>query len=542
MTEIDFNTEWRRSSPLGVVFFFERAVKNAFGNVLQLGGSVATLVLLWRASPWFALVGVAVWLALCAAAGFVRYWHFRFRQDERGVYIRRGVFKKEQLDVEYDRIQGINVDQSPIFRLLGLVTVRFDTAGSTEQEGHLPAVTREYAEALRARVRGHAQEATVHLPDAPALESPQPGSARGSPLAWESPQPGSARGLPLAQETSQPGQGRLLLALGNMDMLRIALTDPSVLFALVMLPALIPQYGDHVEELADAAMAQAAEYQALGPTVLAVMLLGVALAGLFFLLLVAVGSAFLRFHGYQLRLDARALRSRGGLLTRKEVAVETRKVQHVHVFQGPLMRLLGIYRLRALPAGSGLPTPQMEDAGSRVLLVPALRPSLADELRARIFGDEGAGLSMLPTDPRFTGISKRYILARTISFGVAPALLATIVAAPFLGVVALACLAWVPLASLAAWQRWRRYGYMHDDHGLTSRWGFFGRRLSVCLFRKVQGVTLERSPMQRRNGLATLHVDVASGGLAMPFIDYQRAVELRDYILYKAESSRLPWH
>lgn len=512
MTEIDLNTDWRRSSPLGVVFFFERAVKNAFGNVLQLGGSVATLVLLWRASPWFALVGVAVWLALCAAAGFVRYWHFRFRQDERGVHIRRGVFKKEQLDVEYDRIQGINVDQSPIFRLLGLVTVRFDTAGSTEQEGHLPAVTREYAEALRARVRGQAQEVTARLPDAPSLEPPQ------------------------------QGQGRLLLALGNVDMLRIALTDPSVLFALVMLPALIPQYGEQVEELADAAMAQAAEYQALGPTVLAVMLLGVALAGLFVLLMVAIGSAFLRFHGYQLRLDARTLRSRGGLLTRKEVAVETRKVQHVHVFQGPLMRLLGIYRLRALPAGSGLPTPQAEEAGSRVLLVPALRPSLADELRARIFGDEGAGLSMLPTDPRFTAISKRYILARTISFGLAPALLATIVAAPFLGVVALACLAWVPLAALAAWQRWRRHGYMHDDHGLTSRWGFFGRKVSVCLFRKVQGVTLERSPMQRRNGLATLHVDVASGGLSMPFIDYQRAVELRDYILYKAESSRLPWH
>ena len=519
MTEVDFNTDWRRSSPLGVVFFFERAVKNAFGNVLQLGGSVATLVLLWRASPWFALVGVAVWLALCAAAGFVRYWHFRFRQDERGVYIRRGVFKKEQLDVEYDRIQGINVDQSPIFRLLGLVTVRFDTAGSTEQEGHLPAVTREYAEALRARVRGHAQEATVSLPDARSQESPA-----------------------LAQETSQPGHGRLLLALGNVDMLRIALTDPSVLFALVMLPALIPQYGEQVEELADAAMAQAAEYQALGPTVLAVMVLGVALAGLFVLLLVAIGSAFLRFHGYQLRLDARTLRSRGGLLTRKEVAVETRKVQHVNVFQGPLMRLLGIYRLRALPAGSGVPTPQMEETGSRVLLVPALRPSLADELRTRIFGDEGAGLSMLPTDPRFTAISKRYILARTISFGVAPALLATIVAAPFLGIIALACLAWVPLAALAAWQSWRRHGYMHDDHGLTSRRGFFGRRVSVCLFRKVQGVTLERSPMQRRNGLATLYVDVASGGLLMPFIDYQRAVELRDYILYKAESSRLPWH
>ena len=38
--------------------------------------------------------------------------------------------------------------------------------------------------------------------------SPQPGSARGSPLAGKSPQPGSARGTPLAGKSPQPGSAR----------------------------------------------------------------------------------------------------------------------------------------------------------------------------------------------------------------------------------------------------------------------------------------------------------------------------------------------
>ena len=289
-------------------------------------------------------------------------------------------------------------------------------------------------------------------------------------------------------------------------------------------------------------MAQAADYQNLGPAVLAVLLLGVALAGLLILLLVAVCSTFLRFHGYQLRLEENTLRSRGGLMTRKEVAVATAKIQQVNVVQGPLLRLFGRFRLRALPAGSGVPTYEVDGTTTQRLQVPLLLPSLAHELRTRIFGDEGAGLSMLPTGSRFTAISPHYIRARTLAFGVVPALAATAATVPILGTAALACLAWAPFVALLAWQSWRRYGYMHDDHGLASRWGFLGRKASVCLFRKVQAVTVLRSPLQRRKGLATLHVYIASGALVVPFMDYRHACDLRDYILYKAESSRLPWH
>ena len=46
-------------------------------------------------------------------------------------------------------------------------------------------------------------------------KSPQPGSARGLPLASKSPQPGSARGLPLASKSPQPGSARGALLLGR---------------------------------------------------------------------------------------------------------------------------------------------------------------------------------------------------------------------------------------------------------------------------------------------------------------------------------------
>ena len=45
--------------------------------------------------------------------------------------------------------------------------------------------------------------------------SPQPGSARGAPLAEKSPQPGSARGTPLAEKSPQPGSARDVAPAGN---------------------------------------------------------------------------------------------------------------------------------------------------------------------------------------------------------------------------------------------------------------------------------------------------------------------------------------
>ena len=74
------------------------------------------------------------------------------------------------------------------------------------------------------------------------------------------------------------------------------------------------------------------------------------------------------------------------------------------------------------------------------------------------------------------------------------------------------------------------------------RSGTIGYRTVALLYRKVQRVTVTRSPLQRRKGLATLRVYMASGSVRIPYIEHELARQLRDYILYKVESSRQAWH
>ena len=103
-------------------------------------------------------------------------------------------------------------------------------------------------------------------------------------------------------------------------------------------------------------------------------------------------------------------------------------------------------------------------------------------------------------------------------------------------------LLWVPIAGVVIYRNWKRAGYRHDDDELVQRSGILGYRTVALLFRKVQRVTVSQSRYQRRKNLANVRVYMASGSVRIPYIDYATATQLRDYILYKVESSQLNWH
>jgi putative membrane protein len=51
-----------------------------------------------------------------------------------------------------------------------------------------------------------------------------------------------------------------------------------------------------------------------------------------------------------------------------------------------------------------------------------------------------------------------------------------------------------------------------------------------------------QSRYQRRKGLASLRMHMASGRVSIPYIKHAQAQQLRDYILYRVESSQKAWH
>ena len=497
--------DWLRTTPLAVFFFLGRTVKGLVSNVGNLAASAAGIAILVKQHVLLAAGVVAVGLVALVVAAVLRYVFFQFRVEEQGVLIRQGVLKKTQLDMRFDRIQGISTEQSLIYRVLGLVTVRFTTAGAAGDEGHLPAVTPEFVARLRDRI------------DAKPCEREQSGGS----------------------------QAETLLRLDGGDVTRIGLTDPRVLqFALLgtaLTPAIGKPFMDAYERATDVAMQSMAILADLGPLlgVLTVTALFVGIVLVF--LLGSVVVALLRYHDFELRQEGSAFRTSSGLLTRKDVTVEAGKVQQLTVRQGVVMGWMRRYRFQALPASGGPAAGEMPDAVQK-LVVPIAGGRTVESLLERVFGSEGRRVSVLPRDDRFAAVSRYAMWPPVVWLGVVPAIGASVLGTTVFGVAALSCLGWIVVVATVAWQRWRRRGYLHDDDALVCRSGFLGYRVQALLFRKVQQVSVSQSPLQRRRDLASLHVHLATGSVTVAFIEYATARRLRDYILYRAASSRLAWH
>ena len=494
--------QWRRTSPLAVLFFIGRTIRLLFKNAWQALAPLLVLLVTAKGDLVSSLqIAGIIFGALIVGESILSYWFFRFHISDKSILIRQGWLKKKQLDIKFDRIQGINTQQNLVYRWLGLLNVNFDTAGSAGNEVNLPAVTREFADSLLERI-------------------------------------GKKRLTVEAGEVESEAQSNDLVSLDWRDMIRIGLADRRALIVIAFIGPLFEKLDDkfdtYVEQVVLLAAANGIEVTTTSGLLIGLAIfLGLALIFVGF----SVTAAFLRYHNFVLWLDGQTLRSRGGLITRHENSMDLAKIQTLRLQQGIVEGLQRRFCMTARQAiASG------KNRSKKIFSIPSVPIDKADQLRKLFLTPEAGDLSQDPRFGEFTKISPFYMRSKILFVGLVPSLLATIALSQLAGAVALVFLLWLPLVAAVTYRNWQRAGFMHDDQEIIRRSGLVGYRTVGLLFRKVQRVTLTQSRYQRRKDLASLRMYMASGSVRVPYIDHDTAKQLRDYILYKVESSQQAWH
>ncbi|MEM9689974.1 MAG: PH domain-containing protein [Pseudomonadota bacterium] len=495
-------SDWRRTSPLAVLFFFGRVVKGIAKNFTQAIAPMAAFAVAWPGSTMTKITIAASGVVLFSVSySVLRYLFFRFRIEDDSILIRDGIFNKTQLDIKYDRIQGVNEEQGPVSRAMGLVDLTFETAGSSSSEGNLPAVERAFADALRERI------------------DRTPKTSRDDPTDTAAP----------SQEDS------IILRLTSRDMVRIGLTDRRVLIVLALLGPILEQTGDQLDDFLD---------QYLGPLVNSlggdvvsgvIVLVALVIAVILILTLISIGIAFWSYNGFTLTLDGTTLRSKAGLATTQNISMDVKKVQRVVVKQGIVLRWFSRWRMSVQQATSSA----KEKASFNI---PLIASDTSESLTRRLFETEGQSYAVNVDDARFSRVSRRYILKTVVIVGVLPAALLAIPIGLSSGLAALVPFLWVLPVYLITRRVWKRLAWYATDDMLVKRRGFLGYRLDAFLLRKVQRVTVRQSVFQKRKGLATLQLFLANGHIDLPYIDETTAHEIRNYVLYRVEASDRAWH
>lgn len=506
----DNSEGWRRTSPLAAIFYLGKIYQAIAKNLVPSVAPLAAFLFASQGNVFYKIVfGVSAFITVTIIGAILRYWFFRFRITDNSVLIREGVLKKTQLDIKFDRIQGIATQQNIVFRYFGLVTIKLDTAGSAKQEGNLPAVKMAFAKSLKDRIRQESHS-----------------SGRDT-------DPESA----LIDANSSGKSHRTVLTLGAFDMVRIGLSSNRSLVLLVLLGPLLEQIGQDVEENVDEGTVQTVvEGAQAGINVGGGLVVLIIFGSLLLLMLASIAGAFLRYHRFKLIADEIVLRSNGGLLTQHEHSIGFSKIQSVVINQNIILGIFKRFRMRAKQASSG------KKAEAKSFTVPLCEKDELPLLAREIFGDEFPDAVLDPKDSGFRLIDKRYVRSRVLLTGVLPATAATALISIPAGLPALVLLLWIPINFLIIRRRYKRFGVRVSLDGMAVRRGFFGYRVTSFLHRKVQRVSVTQTATQKRKGLATLRFFLASGSVKIPYIDFTQAKQLRDFVLYKIESSTLAWH
>jgi putative membrane protein len=504
----------RRLHVLSPVFF---AVSHAF--------RLWPLAVILAARRQFLLLAAGVLVLL--AWSTVEWLRRTYSLEGGALRLEEGVLARKLRAVPFDRIQQVDLVRKPLHRLLGVATLRVETAGGgSAAEVDLNVVTLAEAQALRTSLlRAKARSAAARAGPGAAPTGQGDGAATGAGVAGAQ---GSGPGVAgagvggagvagtgvagtevIGAEVAEAPAERVLLRLPLVEVMLAGITGSRAAAALVVLGPL-SQAADWFPGLDDWVF-QRFDPEAVTPTTPAAFLAVAVLAVIVWLGL-AAASSIVTDYGFTLARVGNDLVVRRGLLERREAHLPLARLQVVRIEESLLRRALGLASIRIQSAGR---TGAADQSAGR-LAIPILQRVQVNRVLDELIAGAAPVPRLLAPPP---AARRRSVTRSVLRAGLVVALVALplwiLTAVGVLEVPSALALAALPVLGVAAavgLAAYRSLGHAIGEGFLYARAGVAIRVLAVVPVDKTQSGSVRSSPFQRRAGLATLHVDIAGGG------------------------------
>lgn len=426
-----------------------------------------------------------------------RYFRFHFHLSDTKLHVQSGVFTRTKMDIPFDRIQTISFEQNIVHQFFNVTRVKVDTAGSSKEEFEFAALDQYKAEQLRSFIL--------------------------------------SRKTDLTEATQTDGESsiekkELLLHLNISDLIKVGVsqnhlrtTGIIVAFLLGLRDrineALGEGYVDRFDNITEKLFENTISY--------AIML--------FIALLLAsfIGTLFytvLRYYDLSFYKTNEGYKIQAGLLNKVEQAALDHKIQIVRWVSNPLRKIFNIVHLRFYQASSA------SGRGSSNISIPGYPTDSLGNIKRYVFG-------RTYFDPEIThGIDRSFFFRRSIFLAGIPSICLGIVA--WLdGNLSLFFIAatWLIVVSIFQFYFQRNWLFHFTRSECVTTFGVIERVTKALSLFKVQAVQVRQTPYQRRKQLANIILHTASGDVKIPYIKLSTALEMKDYILYRIESSRRKW-
>ncbi len=493
MSNIDFSQP-QRQSVKGLVLIFLQEGKRG----IQIFWPVIVGILFAKHSDKKILIlGAFVLLAaiLTLIHAILYFRAFKFHIENQQFILNKGYLGRKTLTIPLDRIQNVNTNQTVFQQFLGVMSVEIDTAGTSQKELKILALTQPVAVELSRILSSY-----VEIQPAENVEA----------------------------SGSAPSEEKLVLRLTNRDLLKIGISQNHLKTAAILFffgMQFYNQVKQYFKEKAEEYAHEAAVYlsQSGWAILMSLVLFFLLLSLLYSMARTAILFYDLRF--YKLNLSYRIV---SGLLTRKNMLIPFRKIQQLNWETGPLKKLFGIYRVTVHQATSELTTK------TKLIEMPGCLDKHIELLKEDLFGADEL------KDQPVIRSSKVYLRRTWLYKGWLPGVLAT----PLMFLdwrVLFGILLWIILMFFYSRLTLKKSYFQISNGQIRVSSGAVEHHFKQMELHKVQHLEFSQSYFYKKRGVASLKIGNASGFIRLPFIDERIARALHDYLLYYAETSDRVW-
>ncbi|MGO1834571.1 MAG: PH domain-containing protein [Actinomycetaceae bacterium] len=481
---VDAGDGWRRVHPVTPVLLVWQviaallavAVFQVSRELIGTGGwtwvtNHVGLVLLWVG---LVLLAVIVVTGVYSALAWRR---MRYRVDADGVELNQGILFRQQRRASLTRVQAVEVHQPLLGRLFGLGRVRVETAGGSDSNVDISFLRLSDANALRAEILARAAGVDLDQVRVAAAHAAAGGAGTVGADATGGASSSGRDGrdsLTAARTAYREAPERVLFEVDNGRLVASTmLTLPFIFTALFIVAAVVVVISG----------------APLG--VLTAVVPGVLGAGGF------LWSRFSTAFGFTSATSPDGIRIRRGLLETISQTVPPRRVQAVRLTQPLLWRWRGWWRVEAYIAGYG--GEEASTSAQSGVLMPV--GSRGDALTALWLVVPDIGVDDVPA------VLDASLAGRGEAAGYAITPRRARVIDPFV---------------------WSRQGLLVTREAMLMRAGLLTRTLDVVPHGRTQSVGISQGPIERRLGIANLHMHTVPGpGIpTVPHLDQDQAAQI----------------
>ncbi|PPK95505.1 putative membrane protein [Nonlabens xylanidelens] len=300
---------------------------------------------------WYIIALISFVAIMSLVSPVIKYIYFTFHLESDELIIQKGLIQKERKAIPLERIQSINITQNVVQRILGIVSLEVDTAGSKAKELEIPGLDREFAsqfkELLQERKEEIVEVFNVETESAIVDNDLESNTEFNDTTANTIKKETTYKKLKDQIETP-------ILKLGLMDLLKVGITQNhlksgglaiGVVFgSWYNIKEILEEYfGDWLEQFS---FENVISGTSIGLAVAAIV------AFLFFSVIISLILAINKYWNFSMVKKGADLEIEMGLLNKKEIKIPLSKVQILEFHSNPLRKLLGFQTAQIFQAQS----------------------------------------------------------------------------------------------------------------------------------------------------------------------------------------------